>query len=172
SDLTGTPLMAKSHRSPAGTSHGSDGAGCQPPVFVVDVALAVPALTSAADAGAVVQASEPIATRVITRRRTKTPSAQDFQGRAPPASRVSVTIGSPCRRPPRRLPARWYARPTVEFGLLGPFEARHDGAVVDVGKRRQERCLLGVLLLQAGRSVAMAKLVDLLWDGDPPGSAR
>lgn len=60
----------------------------------------------------------------------------------------------------------------MEFGLLGPFEARHDGAVVDVGKRRQERCLLGVLLLHAGRSIAMAKLVDLLWDGDPPGSAR
>lgn len=63
-------------------------------------------------------------------------------------------------------------RGAVEFRLLGAFEARHDGHVVDVGSRRQERCLLAVLVLEAGRSVPVARLVDLLWGDDAPDSAR
>jgi hypothetical protein len=57
----------------------------------------------------------------------------------------------------------------MEFRLLGPFEARHDGRPVEVGGRRQERCLLALLLLEAGRIVPIDRLVDLLWDG---GAAR
>lgn len=60
----------------------------------------------------------------------------------------------------------------MEFRLLGPFEARHDGARVLVSGRRQERCLLAILLLDAGRVVATERLADLLWDGDAPDSAR
>ncbi|MFF7309830.1 BTAD domain-containing putative transcriptional regulator [Streptomyces sp. NPDC008137] len=60
----------------------------------------------------------------------------------------------------------------MEFQLLGPFAARHEGRPVLVGSRRQERCLLAVLLLHAGRVVATERLIDLLWDGDPPASAR
>ncbi|MGW2113923.1 BTAD domain-containing putative transcriptional regulator [Streptomyces zhihengii] len=60
----------------------------------------------------------------------------------------------------------------MEFQLLGPFEARHDGRPVPVGRRRQERCLLAVLLLDAGRVVTTARLIDLLWGGAPPASAR
>lgn len=60
----------------------------------------------------------------------------------------------------------------MEFRLLGPFEARHDGRLVTVGSRRQERCLLAVLLLEAGRMVPTDRLIDLLWNGRPPGSAR
>jgi DNA-binding SARP family transcriptional activator/predicted RNA-binding Zn ribbon-like protein len=56
----------------------------------------------------------------------------------------------------------------MEFQLLGPFEARHEGDRVLAGTRRQERCLLAVLLLEAGRVVT----IDLLWDGGPPASAR
>ncbi|WP_078917280.1 BTAD domain-containing putative transcriptional regulator [Streptomyces sp. NRRL S-813] len=60
----------------------------------------------------------------------------------------------------------------MEFQLLGPFAARHEGRRVSVGSRRQERCLLSVLLLDAGRAVTTEHLIDLLWNGDPPASAR
>jgi SARP family transcriptional regulator, regulator of embCAB operon len=60
----------------------------------------------------------------------------------------------------------------MDFQLLGPFTARHQGRQVLLGSRRQERCLLAVLLLQAGRAVPTERLIDLLWDGEPPASAR
>ncbi|MBQ1069527.1 winged helix-turn-helix domain-containing protein, partial [Micromonospora sp. D75] len=60
----------------------------------------------------------------------------------------------------------------MEFRLLGPFEARHDGRPVEVGSRRQERCLLGMLLLDVGRVVPTDRLIDLLWNGRPPAAAR
>ncbi|MEJ3749404.1 BTAD domain-containing putative transcriptional regulator [Actinomycetes bacterium KLBMP 9797] len=60
----------------------------------------------------------------------------------------------------------------MEFRLLGPFEASHDGRPVAVGRRRQERLLLAILLLDAGHTVTLDRLVDLLWDGEPPASAR
>ncbi|MER7757721.1 BTAD domain-containing putative transcriptional regulator [Kitasatospora sp. NPDC097643] len=60
----------------------------------------------------------------------------------------------------------------MEFRLLGPFEAGHDGEPVLSGSRRQERCLLAVLLLEDGRVVTTDRLIDLLWNGSPPGSAR
>jgi len=59
----------------------------------------------------------------------------------------------------------------VEFRLLGPVEAWHGGAAVSLGRRR-ERCLLGILLLQPGLVVRADRLVDLLWDDDPPPTAR
>jgi DNA-binding SARP family transcriptional activator/predicted RNA-binding Zn ribbon-like protein len=60
----------------------------------------------------------------------------------------------------------------MEFRLLGPFEAHHDGHPVDLGNRRQERCVLAVLLLDAGHLVSTDRLIDLLWNGRPPASAR
>ncbi|MFG1811860.1 BTAD domain-containing putative transcriptional regulator [Streptomyces sp. NPDC049040] len=60
----------------------------------------------------------------------------------------------------------------MDFRLLGPFEARHEGERVTLGGRRQERCLLAILLLEAGRVVTTARLIDLLWGDAPPGSAR
>src|SRR2546430_14039006 len=38
--------------------------------------------------------------------------------------------------------------------------------------RRQERCLLAVLLLEPDRLISVDRLCDLLWDGDPPEQAR
>lgn len=55
---------------------------------------------------------------------------------------------------------------------MGPFEARHRGEPIEVGSRRQERCLLAILLLDADRIVPVSRLADLLWDGQPPESAR
>lgn len=60
----------------------------------------------------------------------------------------------------------------MEFRLLGPFEAHRDGERVEVGSRRQERCLLAILLLEAGKLVPIDRLIELLWAGDPPRSAR
>lgn len=59
----------------------------------------------------------------------------------------------------------------MEFRLLGPFEAVHDGREVPVG-RRQERIVLAALLLAPGHIVAVDRLIDLLWPEDPPASAR
>ncbi|MFF2546559.1 BTAD domain-containing putative transcriptional regulator [Kitasatospora sp. NPDC058063] len=60
----------------------------------------------------------------------------------------------------------------MEFRLLGSFEASHEGESVLAGSRRQERALLAVLLLEDGRVVTTDRLIDLLWSGNPPGSAR
>lgn len=59
----------------------------------------------------------------------------------------------------------------MRFRLLGMVQVEHGGRLVEVGRRR-ERCLLGVLLLEAGRAVPLDRLVGLLWDGQPPESAK
>ncbi|HUN35083.1 MAG TPA: BTAD domain-containing putative transcriptional regulator [Trebonia sp.] len=59
----------------------------------------------------------------------------------------------------------------VEFRVLGPVRVERAGQEVAIGRRR-ERCLLGILLLEAGHPVPKARLTDLLWDGDPPANAR
>jgi SARP family transcriptional regulator, regulator of embCAB operon len=38
--------------------------------------------------------------------------------------------------------------------------------------RRQERCLLAILLLNPGQVVPLDRLSDLLWDGEPPQHAH
>jgi DNA-binding SARP family transcriptional activator len=58
----------------------------------------------------------------------------------------------------------------VEFGLLGPVVARHNGTAVPAGSGR-ERFVLATLLLNAGRLTSLDRLVDALWD-DPPSTAR
>jgi DNA-binding SARP family transcriptional activator len=60
----------------------------------------------------------------------------------------------------------------MDFRLLGPFEARAGGQPIAVGTRRQERLLLATLLLDAGHVVPIGRLIELLWDDDPPRSAR
>ncbi|MFW6691868.1 BTAD domain-containing putative transcriptional regulator [Streptomyces sp. MAR4 CNX-425] len=55
----------------------------------------------------------------------------------------------------------------MEFRLLGPFEAVRDGAPVPLGRRRQERLLLAVLLLGPGRVVPADRLAELLWEEGP-----
>jgi DNA-binding SARP family transcriptional activator len=59
----------------------------------------------------------------------------------------------------------------MEFRMLGALQASHDGTLVDLGRRR-ERCLLGVLLLEAGRAVRVDRLVELLWDDCPPRTVQ
>ncbi|GAB3007212.1 AfsR/SARP family transcriptional regulator [Saccharothrix stipae] len=59
----------------------------------------------------------------------------------------------------------------MEFRLLGPLEVVDGGTTVRVGGLRQ-RTLLGVLLLHRGRVVPLERLVDAVWDTEPPPSAR
>ncbi|WP_053723828.1 AfsR/SARP family transcriptional regulator [Streptomyces sp. WM6378] len=59
----------------------------------------------------------------------------------------------------------------MEFRLLGTFEVRDEERVLDVGPRLRQ-LTLAVLLLEANRPVRVERLMSLLWDGEPPSTAR
>ncbi|MFJ2033697.1 BTAD domain-containing putative transcriptional regulator [Streptosporangium sp. NPDC087985] len=59
----------------------------------------------------------------------------------------------------------------MPFTILGPVRAQRNGRSSALG-RSQRRGLLGFLLLNAGRVVTLEALIDALWDGAPPSSAR
>ncbi|WP_018349485.1 AfsR/SARP family transcriptional regulator [Longispora albida] len=59
----------------------------------------------------------------------------------------------------------------MRFQLLGEVRFEAGGEPVGLG-RRQERCLLGLLLLETRRVVPIDRLADLLWHGSPPLSGR
>jgi len=59
----------------------------------------------------------------------------------------------------------------MEFGVLGPLEARGpEGPLVSLGGIKQ-RALLAVLLLRANEVVSRDSLIDGLWGDRPPASA-
>ena len=58
----------------------------------------------------------------------------------------------------------------VEYRLLGPVEARVDGAPAAIGAARQ-RGVLVALLLRANTLVPASRLIDDLWEEAPPASA-
>lgn len=58
----------------------------------------------------------------------------------------------------------------MEFAVLGPLEVRDGARVVRVPGPRQ-RALLSILLLRANEVVPSARLIELLWGENPPGSA-
>jgi DNA-binding SARP family transcriptional activator len=60
----------------------------------------------------------------------------------------------------------------MDFRVLGPLEVYRDDQRVELGTRRRERCPLGVLLLEPGRLFSVERLVELLWDEEPPVQAR
>jgi DNA-binding SARP family transcriptional activator len=57
----------------------------------------------------------------------------------------------------------------MEFRILGPIEAREDGAPVVLGGTKQ-RALLAVLLLHANEVVSTERLIEALWN-EPPTAA-
>ena len=59
---------------------------------------------------------------------------------------------------------------SLRFGILGDLYVASDTGHLDVGPRLQ-RHLLVVLLVEAGRVVAVDRLVDLLWGDEPPSAA-
>ena len=58
----------------------------------------------------------------------------------------------------------------VEVRILGPLEVRDGETLLPVGGGRQ-RALLAVLLLNAGRVVAVDRLIDDLWGDEVPVTA-
>jgi DNA-binding SARP family transcriptional activator len=59
----------------------------------------------------------------------------------------------------------------VEFRLLGPVQIWSQGQQVEL-KRRQERLLLAVLLLESGKPVPAERLIDVLWPEQQPGNPK
>jgi DNA-binding SARP family transcriptional activator len=57
----------------------------------------------------------------------------------------------------------------MEFRILGPLEARHDGRRLALGPPKQ-RAVLGVLLLYANHTVSVDRFVDGLWGEAPPAT--
>src|SRR5262245_18872183 len=59
----------------------------------------------------------------------------------------------------------------MEFRILGPLEVRDGEEPVAIGGGRQ-RALLAILLLRPNEAVCNDTLIDELWHGEPPETAR
>lgn len=59
----------------------------------------------------------------------------------------------------------------MDFRILGPLEIWQDGRVLSIGSLRA-RSLLVILLLHPNKVLARDDLIDRLWDGRPPKTAR
>ena len=59
----------------------------------------------------------------------------------------------------------------MEYRVLVPLEARREGTAVPIRGARQ-RTVLALLLLEADRIVPTDRLVDGVWDEDPPATSR
>ena len=59
----------------------------------------------------------------------------------------------------------------MDFRILGPLEVLDDGRTLDLGGAKQ-RAALVVLALHANRVVAHERLIEALWDEEPPETAR
>jgi DNA-binding SARP family transcriptional activator len=58
----------------------------------------------------------------------------------------------------------------IEFRVLGPLEVLVEGRALEL-KRRKQRSLLALLLLNTGEVVSTDKLIEELWAGEPPKAA-
>ena len=58
----------------------------------------------------------------------------------------------------------------MEFRVLGPLEAEDAGVLVSLGPQKQ-RALLAVLLLGANETVSSGRLIEDLWEDEPPERA-
>ncbi|WP_198680967.1 AfsR/SARP family transcriptional regulator [Lentzea terrae] len=59
----------------------------------------------------------------------------------------------------------------VRFGVLGPLLVTHGQRDVRIAAGQPSQVLV-LLLLHAGQTVSVDHLMSILWDGDPPASAR
>jgi DNA-binding SARP family transcriptional activator len=59
----------------------------------------------------------------------------------------------------------------MEFRLLGPVEVADGSGVLALGGTKI-RTLLAALLLEPGRVLSVDRLVDVIWDDEPPPTAR
>lgn len=78
----------------------------------------------------------------------------------------------PPRRPPVRAPASITVhRVRLDFAILGPLTVQAGRHEVTVTGERQ-RLVLAALLLRANRTVPVEHLAAVIWDEDPPDTAR
>src|SRR5512133_280940 len=59
----------------------------------------------------------------------------------------------------------------MDFRILGALEVSSNGEALDLAGPKQ-RELLAVLLLHANELVSHDRLIDALWEDDPPAGAR
>ncbi|HVQ96291.1 MAG TPA: BTAD domain-containing putative transcriptional regulator [Mycobacteriales bacterium] len=59
----------------------------------------------------------------------------------------------------------------MQFGILGPLEVIRDGQALPVGAPMQ-RAVLAALLLGSGQVISTDELIERLWGGHPPKTAR
>ena len=59
----------------------------------------------------------------------------------------------------------------MDFCILGPLEVSTQGRPLDLGGQKQ-RALLAALLLEANRVVSQDRLIEALWEDDPPETAQ
>ena len=59
----------------------------------------------------------------------------------------------------------------LDFRMLGPLEVLADGQPVSLPRKKQ-RALLALLLLRAGEVVSTDELIEELWAGKPPATAK
>ena len=59
----------------------------------------------------------------------------------------------------------------MEFGILGPLEARSGGEPIDLGPYKQ-RALLALLLLHVDRVVPTDRILEELWGDDGAGKEK
>jgi DNA-binding SARP family transcriptional activator len=59
----------------------------------------------------------------------------------------------------------------MEFHILGPLEVIADGQALDLGGQKQ-RALLAIFLLEPNRVVSASRLIEALWEDEPPETAQ
>jgi DNA-binding SARP family transcriptional activator len=59
----------------------------------------------------------------------------------------------------------------MEFRMLGPVEAYSDGQSLDLGGAKQ-RAVFAMLLVNSNTAVSIERLIDAVWEDDPPESAQ
>src|SRR5437667_11683176 len=59
----------------------------------------------------------------------------------------------------------------MEFRILGPLEVVSQGRALDLGGQKR-RAVLALLLVEANRPVSSDRLIEALWEGEPPETAR
>lgn len=98
--------------------------------------------------------------------------------RRPSVAAVAQRWGSAARRTsaapsgtPTACPQRMAEFDEVmRFEVLGPLRVRRAERELDLGFP-QQRALLGLLMVRAGRPVQVSEIVDVLWASRPPASA-
>jgi DNA-binding SARP family transcriptional activator/tetratricopeptide (TPR) repeat protein len=65
----------------------------------------------------------------------------------------------------------WAVQEGPAFRILGPLEVSGSRGTIQIAPGRQE-VVVAILVLQANRTVSISDLVDLIWDEEPPETAR